>query len=211
MDVDDWDFWFRRHKQVLPAVEHWFSSMGQEGQVEVMAVWHNAMSDLTLDEALAATDAIVRGDAECRFASDTPKACRLTALAARQERRKQEFDSGVTPRFCGLCRGSGMITCWHPLVVRSVRNRSDGRYRHPVTGKQMNVRDGQGNIKGIVAASACKCTLGLRLAEKCPPASSVVPVQFRTRDEYRGLTLEEIIELDIAASPFEVQEWEYVN
>lgn len=214
MDLEDFDFWFRRHKQVLPAVEHWFASMGQEGQIEVMRAWNGAMSDLTLDEATAATDAIVRGDAECRFPSDTPKACRLNALSARQTRRKTEFDSGATLRFCALCGGSGMVTVWHPLVVRSVMKKDNGRYRHPFSGKQMIVRDSEGAIKGVTAASPCKCTMGERFKERFPPTNIVVPVKSREREDIRGLTLEDIIELDIAGSVFPIEnpvvEWEFV-
>ena len=209
MDVDEWDHWFTRHKTLLPQLQHWFGAMGRDEQVEVMKAWHQAMADLTLAEAMEATDAIVRGDVECKFPSETPKACRLRGLALRLTRRNQKSDSEVVHRFCGLCRGSGAITVWHPLVVRAVRNKSNGVYRHPVTGQQMIVRDAEGGIKGITAAAACKCSLGDRFRDRLPPPAAVIPVQFRERQEYAGLTLEDVIELDIAASPFMVQEWEY--
>lgn len=211
MDLEDFDFWFCHHKQVLPAVEHWFASMGQEGQIEVIRTWHAAMSDLTLDEAKAATDAIVRGDVECRFASDTPKICRLNALSARQTRRKQENDIGVDQRFCAFCGGSGLVTVWHPLVVDSVRRKTSGRYRHPFTGKQILVRDGSGAIKSMDGACACRCTQGKRFEERFPSPAAMVPVKPRDPKEVKGLTLEEVIELDIQGSPFMVSEWEYAS
>ena len=104
MDVDEWDHWFTRHKTLLPQLQHWFSAMGRDEQVEVMKAWHQAMSDLTLAEAMEATDAIVRGDIECKFPSETPKTCRLRALALRLTRRNEKSDSGAAYRFCGLCR-----------------------------------------------------------------------------------------------------------
>lgn len=210
MDVDEWDFWFSRHRTLLPQVAHWFGHMGDEEQLQVMKAWHAAMSDIALSEANEATDAIVRGDIECKFPSETPKACRLRALAARQTRRNEKSDSGAAHRFCGLCRGAGTIAVWHPLVVRSVRNKTDGIYRHPVTGQQMVVRHKDGAIKGITGAAACKCSLGDKYRDRLPPPAALIPVQFREREEYAGLTLEEVIELDIAASPFMVQEWEFV-
>lgn len=209
MDLEDFDFWFCRHKQVLPAVEHWFAAMGQEGQIEVIRTWHAAMADLTLDEAKAATDSIVRGDSECRFASDTPKICRLNALSARQTRRKSESDSGAYQPFCAFCRGTGLATVWHPLVVDSVRRKTDGRYRHPFTGRQILVRDGFGVIKSMAGACACKCTQGKRFEERFPPPAAMVPVEQREPEEVQGLTLEEVINLDIQGSPFMVSEWEY--
>jgi hypothetical protein len=73
----------------------------------------------------------------------------------------------------------------------------------------MVVRDKDGAIKGITGAAACKCSLGHKYRDRLPPPAALIPVQFREREEYAGLTLEEVIELDIAASPFMVQEWDY--
>jgi len=209
MDVDEWDHWFTRHKTLLPQLQHWFGAMGRDEQVEVMKAWHQAMSDLTLAEAMEATDAIVRGDVECKFPSETPKACRLRGLALRLTRRNQKSDSGADYRFCGLCRGSGTIAVWHPLVVRAVRHKTNGTYRHPLTGQMIAVRHADGTIKGMSGCVACKCSLGDKFADRLERPAAVVPIQFRERREYDGLTLEEVIELDIAASPFMVQEWEF--
>lgn len=209
MDVDEWDFWFARHKTLLPQVQHWFGQMGRDEQVEAMKAWHRAMSDISIAEANEATDAIVRGDIECKFPSETPKTCRLRALALRLTRRNAKSDPGATSRFCGLCRGSGTISVWHPLVVRAVRHKTNGTYRHPLTGQMISVRHADGTIKGMSGCVACKCSLGDRFRDRLPPPAAVIPVQFRERREYAGLTLEEVIELDIAASPFMVQEWEF--
>lgn len=209
MDVDEWDFWFSRHRTLLPQVAHWFGHMGDEEQLQVMKAWHQAMSDISIAEANEATDAIVRGDVECKFPSETPKTCRLRALALRLTRRNEKSDSGAAYRFCGLCRGSGTIAVWHPLVVRAVRHKTNGTYRHPLTGQMIAVRHADGSIKGMSGCVACKCSLGDKFADRLERPAAVVPMQFRERQEYAGLTLEEVIELDIAASPFMVQEWEF--
>lgn len=207
MDIDDFEAWLGRHQQLVPTVAHWFGQLPD--QVEVAKAWFYALQDIDLSEARAVTDLIVRGDIERPWPEDTPRICRLRALEARQTRRRQESDSGAVHRFCGLCRGSGTITVWHPLVVRAVRHKSNGVYRHPVTGQQFVVRHADGSIKSITAAAACKCTIGERFRERLPPPAFLVPVQFRERGEYAGLSLEDVIELDISASPFLVEEWEF--
>jgi hypothetical protein len=64
-----------------------------------------------------------------------------------------------TPRFCELCNRTGLVTVYHPLDVRAVREGCEGFRHFNGTIVRAGVND-HGLPINAFAAVPCKCKLG---------------------------------------------------
>ena len=222
MNGTEFDKWLDYHCNVQPSVANWVR--GLPDQDTLLDSWAAGMADVPFADAKAATDMIVKGDVERPFPEDTCRTVRRTALAMAVSRKNTQPQPEYDDRTCQLCRGTGMVTIWHPLTVRSIR--TGCQTFQTASGAIRKVADNSGAVPATKAAVACRCGLGERFAKwmvkdgdrwKAEPrprfGDSVnhVPVQLRPWDQIKGLTNRQRIELDMEDRPTLATEWSWDN
>jgi hypothetical protein len=222
MNHKEFERWFSFHQTMIPSVATWVSNNPDIDTL--LGTWAHSMRDVEFEDAKAATLAIVNGDIERPFPESTIGVVRKAALGYAMGRRQSEPEPAYDDRVCGLCRGSGHVSIWHPMVVRAVRHGIKS-LQEP-SGAIRTLLDGSGDVKRLKAAVACKCSLGDRYAKwmrkegerwvahpmpRFGDSTNHVREVFRTWDELKGKTVRERIQADIDEAPSQAVEWEFDN
>lgn len=149
--------WLSHHTAAFPAIRSWLAKLpagerdGLAGQAEVLRAWDRILRDVPYEDAIAATDALARGDEEEPRAYDRhPAAVRAIArrLAAQRGRGRPgpAILDGQETYACLVCRDSGLVTIYHARTLALAR-------RGELTPGRV-----------YTAAAACQCNAGRRHA-----------------------------------------------
>lgn len=148
--------WFQRHTAAFPGLRSWLAKMpptgndGLAGQSEILQNWATVLRDVDFLDAMAATEALARGDEEEPGAYDRhPSAVRAIArrLAAQRIRsRRPLIVDGEETYACLRCQDTGLVTIYHPRTLALAR-------RGELTPGRL-----------YTAAAACTCEAGRRHA-----------------------------------------------
>lgn len=149
--------WFNYHAACLSSVQSWFDNLANADAVH--AAWERALSDVGLEDACSATDAVVAGRIDRPFPEETPAMVRRHAANLQMARQRPQDAPGFAPSSqCGLCSGYGLVTIWAVLCVRGAM-RGTEVFESP-SGAQYRVFDEHGQLKRTTEAVACKCSQG---------------------------------------------------
>jgi len=139
MNADDFKTWLGHHRAAFVGLSEWFKRLPKEPTedptepivAEVLQAWRNILRDVELEDAIAATDAMARGDEPTPdFASDHPRAVRRIAHGLGRLRAAQTRLRGLSPREttvrCLTCMDSGTVRIWHARSIRAALEGSVG-------------------------------------------------------------------------------------
>lgn len=154
--------WVLHHSQSLSSFRTWLNTQDFE---HIVKLWCRPLENVSYDEACEITQLIVSGDIERPFPDETASTVRREAAKLRDQRQYHAQEEIRTHRGieCGLCHGTGMVTIWHMLIVKCVRDGIDV-FRHPKTHEMYHARKKDGEFKRDTLTCACKCKLGDRFA-----------------------------------------------
>jgi hypothetical protein len=173
MTPNEFSTWLDMHQALFPGLVQWLALNEDRGLL--LDEWQTVLRKVSLSSCKAASRAILDGRMEAPFYSELPKCVRAWAAELDLETRQQTPVTNNNPLLCELCDNSGLVSIWHPLVVRSVRE-DCATYRNPRTGRIVKVfemreyKDDDGNVieKEVcrigTSAVACKCSLGDKYA-----------------------------------------------
>lgn len=115
MTNDEFSAWLDYHTTAFPSIGDWLGN--HTGQ---LGFWRKALMSVSLEHAKAATDAIFTGSISKPpgFGSH-PSAVRRYAREQQPERDYwvPTYDGEAATR-CPVCADSGMVSVWHPVLVR---------------------------------------------------------------------------------------------
>src|SRR5690242_2439287 len=121
MTPSEYDEWERHHKVAFPGFGEWLSKQDEETSY----VWAQALRDVPLEQAKAATLLLVSGDErEPEGFSKTPAVIRGIALRLLREKnrdrsaRRYVIDGQPTIACLG-CQDVGVRIVWHPRSIRA--------------------------------------------------------------------------------------------
>lgn len=180
MNGKDYLEWWNYHIAVLPSIGKWFD--GLDDAEPIHNSWMAALATTSLKDACAATDAIVAGTIERPYPEETAAVVRLFAAELALSRRTVEPEPDGDGRECGLCRSTGHVTIWHPLIAKGVytganafrapggelffvRNRIKRIVTDDLTGEQFE-RLEFGDVRRLTAAVPCNCQAGNKFATR---------------------------------------------
>lgn len=127
MTPSEFNEWKTYHANCVGGFSDWLAKgRSDHEQREVLRLWHEALADVSLDDAKHASMAIMRGDIEVIAFGNHPKAIRQYAKNARGGRLKRErrFVDGREVFRCPDCLDGGWVACYHPSAIKEViRNR----------------------------------------------------------------------------------------
>lgn len=119
MIAHEFDRWLKVHAGAFPGLMEWLRK--HEGAT---TAWREVLDDVALEDALAATKAMNRGEHEAPPFGDHARAvrklARLLSFEAEQSRRRALPVSVCGPRYrCAVCRDTGVV-----IVVNAYAGRS---------------------------------------------------------------------------------------
>lgn len=154
--------WLARHSRSVSRFAKWIDARGAETVVEL---WCDQLSSVSFADASDFTTEIVGREMQEPFPDATCGS--LIEYARRQANRRlrdQEQELRKNGKLeCGLCKGTGLVTIWHVLLVRAVREGCDV-FKHPRTNESFYARKPDGTIKDETQVCACRCGLGEKFA-----------------------------------------------
>ena len=135
MDRTEFRQWYLEHRAAFPAIDAWLGRMAKASDgvdavkaVDVLRQWERALQDVTYDEACAATQALLRGDAdEPRSFEGHPRAIRRLAFDARGVQRREAVATrryvvdGEETYSCPRCCDMGYVRVYRRETVRAWR------------------------------------------------------------------------------------------
>lgn len=215
--------WWNYHIAVLPSIGKWFD--GLDDAEVIHKSWKAALSTTAIKDACAATDAIVAGVLDRPFPEETAAVVRRFAAERTLSRREEQREPDGNGRQCQLCRNTGHVTIWNPLIARGVHTGVD-RFRNPANGEIFRVIGPDGDVRRLEAVAPCKCSFGDRFAFKTvkrgdhlervevgryDPSSFHAAVTFRTHEERKSMTIREQVQADLEAAGISsgVTEWDF--
>lgn len=162
MRTEEIMLWIEHHAKSMSTFRSWLNTQDVR---HLTGLWVKTLANVTYDEACEVTQRIVSGDVDRPFPDETAATVRREASKLRDQKQFHAQEEIRTNRGieCGLCRGTGMVTIWHPLIVKCVRDGIDS-FRHPRTHELYNARLKDGTLKRDTLVCACKCKLGDRFA-----------------------------------------------
>lgn len=156
MTDEEFSRWLQHHQAAYPSLSDWLARVTRQTDGEatttpeaIMACWANILADVPYDAAIAATDAMARGDEEEPRGYDRHPAAiramarRIAARRATMHTRPIRID-GQETYACPRCLDSGVVTIYHPRTIAAAR-------RGMLT---------PGTV--YTAAAACSCQAGRR-------------------------------------------------
>lgn len=162
MNERDFSEWVEYHTACLPSVGSWIAN--HHDQQRLFDSWSKALTDISLADACAATDAIVAGTVERPYPEETASVVRRFAVELSLSRRETKPEPDGNGKWCELCRNTGLVTIWHPLVCRGVLQAVD--VFRGKDGNAFRVVDENGDVKKLTAVAPCNCALGAKFATK---------------------------------------------
>ena len=125
MTKDEFREWLRHHRNAFTRLADQFAKLG-DGQTATVDAWYNVLAYVELDDAKAATDAMLSGKVQLPKyldLDDHPRivkraAAEISRRAGRTVDRAIYVDGEKTVR-CVLCNDMGVVSCWHPMSVRA--------------------------------------------------------------------------------------------
>jgi hypothetical protein len=165
MDRKQFDEWAAQHQILIPSTAEYFAD------ADVCEVWFRKLLDRDLQDCLAASRAAADGTGERPAPEDTGAWVRLRAREIYDARTaRTEVEQRRNGRLvCGLCKDTGNVAIWHPLIVRGIVE-GVTTYRHSHTGEVFAVRFMSGQLAGktrpIVCAIPCRCEIGDKFTGK---------------------------------------------
>lgn len=116
MNDSEYRDWFKAHASAFPGIVDWLKRQGSDGAADISKAWKDCLSDVSRDDALAATRAMNLGDesAPAGF-GDHARAVRKVANKMFFDRRDEKKSQGRTiidgkETFnCKWCRDSGWV------------------------------------------------------------------------------------------------------
>lgn len=205
MRTDEVSEWILYHAKSMSGFGVWLSTQDFD---HIVSLWERPLSGVSIDDAREITHRMVAGEIARPFADDTAAVVRREASKLRDQRqyRDQEEIRSQRGLECGLCRATGLVTIWHPLVVRSIIEGVD-TFRHPSTREIFHALNRDGSLKQDTLVCACRCSLGDRFANQTRMKHGVpLPAMQRFGEsEYHaavmvrdvGLSAEHRIRLDV--------------
>lgn len=133
----------------------------QVSQGEVLSAWRATVSDVTIEDAKSAVDALARGDEESPKGPD--EYFRRIRLIARGERHRRATEAGgPKPKMidgewayrCPICQDGGLVRVWHPAT-------------HEVARKNPTAFI-DGSFTDYTCAVPCCCEVGARFSKMGP-------------------------------------------
>lgn len=154
--------WIEHHSKSLSSFRAWLNTQDID---HIAPLWEKPLTNVSYEDACEITQRIVSGEIERPFPDETAACVRREAAKLRDHRQYHAQEEIRTNRGieCGLCHGTGMVTIWHMLIVKCVRDGIDV-FRHPKTHEMYHARTKDGELKRDTLACACKCKLGDRFA-----------------------------------------------
>ncbi len=109
--------WWSSHRQSFPEVNEWLSKIPENDRQGAMLSRQRAMEDISLEDAEAATIAMLRGDLKKPFScSDHPAAIISYARQLRNRVEHSEpvrrWQDGEETYRCPICRDDGVLSVW---------------------------------------------------------------------------------------------------
>ena len=135
MDQDEFREWLRHHQSCFVGIGRWLSGFpeagGEVNRPDVLRRWFYVLKDVELDDATAASDAMLSGDLpEPRSFDRHVTAIRGKALRRQNERQRQfrprPVDGQQTVK-CKFCMDDGWVAVWHPLSVAAATDGTLGQ------------------------------------------------------------------------------------
>lgn len=157
MNQPEFNDWLRHHSASFPSFAQWLHKQPNRGDIK--QVWERIMSDVSLSEAMKATDAMACGDVEPpRGFGDHVRAVRLLAkgYSARRTKPTRRNIDGQPTYACKDCEDSGVLYVFHP---KSMREQETGELK----------RDYMTHI-GRALPVKCDCEAGKALKAEMPPS-----------------------------------------
>ena len=156
--------WVDHHAKSLSSFRSW---RGTQELDHIVQLWERPLTNVSYAEACEVTQRIVSGEVEKPWPDDTAATVRREAERARDKSQYNAQEVIRTNRGieCGLCKGTGMVTIWHVLLVKAVQE-GVTRYRHPRTHEMFNARRPDGAFRDDKLVCSCKCKLGDRFANQ---------------------------------------------
>lgn len=144
MTNDEFQRWFAHHRTCYPRIDVWLGRLkGEYDSKAVLRNWYKALQDVELEYAIAATDAMFRGDfEEPREWDQHPRAIRKAAHADAAGRRSSvdaepQYIGGTRVYRCQHCLDLGLRIVWHPKSMQAIR---DGTFGGSFTVYSCSVR-----------------------------------------------------------------------
>ncbi len=119
MKPNEFKSWWSSHRAVFPEMNTWLGKVPREDQQGTVLAWQRAMEDISLEDAEAATQAMLRGDIKKPFqCSDHPAAIIGYARQLRNNRVGhsepiRRWHDGEETYRCPICRDDGLLSVWH--------------------------------------------------------------------------------------------------
>jgi len=174
----DFKVWLKHHISAFTAVGGWLSRFPTAArnetdvtQGEVRGAWEKILAHTSLEDAIAATDALAAGTeafSEKAGYDHHPRDVRRIAMQARGERHRETnagrlrlIVEGQETFACALCQDQGVISIIHPASVNAARKmiEVDG-VLIPSLGHHEKNPHGRGHL--YTCAAACRCKSGDR-------------------------------------------------
>lgn len=152
--------WLEYHTGIMPSVDAYLSKLPD--REILLDEWASILEDVPLANAKAVSRKILAGDVEKPFPDDIPACVRANASFMSLDEPSRGAEPG-DHHTCGLCKSTGLVSIWHPLVVRSIREGVDA-WRDRRTGAMVRCVSSNGDVKPMEAAVACECERGNRRA-----------------------------------------------
>jgi len=134
----------------------------------------------------------------------------------------REAEPECNGRRCELCRNTGLVTIWHPLVTRGV-HQGVRMFRGP-NGSVFRIYNEDGSLKKLTAVAPCNCSLGKKFQTKMVkkgdhweqedvrpylPAHFHARIQDRSLEERSSMTTFGQVVADIEAAGIGVKECDF--
>lgn len=169
MTDHEFNEWIRYHGDCVGGFIDWLSKgRDYNEKAAVLRRWHEALADVSFEDAKSASLAIMRGDIDVVAFGSHPKEIRKHAKAARigRSHKPRRFIDGHPVYDCPICLDEGFVLCYHPVAINEVLKNRDGCrvIRDHESGKPELARVVM--PKFATCTYACKCAEGQEKAAR---------------------------------------------